>query len=301
MQPEIYLAQIPATPQARRQERAFALELAQQLARISEGPCAALLGLGGEYPDVLLLRPRSVIVGLICDSTGPIDLLPTGTWIDRTSGNGLLGGKPLARVRHARTTLVQRLSNVTGLGTITGALVISPTLHVESQVVLDIEDHREQIKVLGMDELAPLASMLQAGAHLDEVAMRAIISALGGRLWHNGERLLFEVGLARYRLAHTSGVVLTLLEGENVIGRRTAPLQREFRLTIEGDDTISADHAVLICTADGRAIVRDTSTNGTRIRLSEGSELRIHHAEQPVTPGCIIRMGETELRLEQVP
>ena len=300
MQPQIYLAQTPTTAEARRHLRARALGLAEQLARISEGPCIALLGVNAG-PDLVLLRPRSVIVALIHDAQGPIELLPSGIWIDRTTGNTLFDGQPLAQVRRVRAALAQQLDPLLGLGTITGALVVSPTLHPESHVALDIVDHRERIKLLGMDELAPLASMLQAGAHLDEAAMRGIIGMLGGRLWHNGERLLFEVGLAPYRLGHTTGVALTLLEGENVIGRRTTPLGREFRLTIEGDDTISADHAVLVCAADGQAIVRDTSTNGTLIRSPEGGELRIHHTEQLITPGSIICMGETRLRLERVP
>ncbi|MBC8161258.1 MAG: FHA domain-containing protein [Roseiflexaceae bacterium] len=301
----IYLAQTPTNATARRHLRARALDLAARLAQVGEGPCAVILGLDSGCPDLVVLRPHSVIAALIHQTTSPLDQLPDRVWVERASGERVLGGAPLAAVRAARSMLVRKIEQHSDtaalLGRLVGALVIAPTLPADSRIVLDIGEHRDHIKLLGLDELAPLAAMLQAGARLDELSFGGIIAALDARLWHNGERLLFEVGLAAYQLNHTSGVALTLLEGANVIGRRAAPLQGEFRLTIEGDDTISADHAVLICLADGRAVLRDTSTNGTYLRAHGGEEQRIHHAEQPITAGSTIRMGETVLRLERVP
>ena len=186
------------------------------------------------------------------------------------------------------------------LGNPVAAIIITPALPPSSQIALDIEDHRQRVKVLEIGELAPLASMLQADAQLDLAAMQQIAAQLDARLWHDGERLLFEISLTPFalRVLSRDSPPQPLLEGANIIGRRAAPLQQEYRLTITGDDTISADHAVLVCDGE-RVVVRDTSTNGTLVRTSDGVETLLQHGEAALAPGSVLRTGETELRLER--
>ncbi|KAB8144016.1 FHA domain-containing protein [Chloroflexia bacterium SDU3-3] len=287
MLPQIFLAQPPATAQARRTLRAHALELAAQLVRVAEGPCYAILNIEpaeSEPIDMLLLRPRSALVALVRQAEGPLRVQ---------------GGHPwLAQARQARADALAMLGGLApALGTAVAAVVAAPRIPEGSSIALDVEDHRQRVKLLGFDELAALASMLQAGAQLDEAAMRGAAQALDAQLWHNGERLLFEIGLAPYVLRRGDGATLPLLEGASVVGRRKQAIQHEYRLTIEGDDAVSADHAIIVCAPSGRLLLRDTSTNGTYIRAPGGSEQRIHHAEQAIAPDTIIRLGETELAL----
>lgn len=295
MLPQIYLAQTPTSALRRRMLRVQALELRDRLARIDPGPCYVVLQLGeagAPRMDVAILRPRSVIIGLLKTVDTPLDIGRDHPW--------------LLEARQARAMLVAQLTaNETApppwaIGTPIAAVIISPQLPAESQITLDVEDHRQRVKVLTIDELAPLAAMLQAGAQLDEAAMQQLVAQLGARHWHNGERLLFEIGLAPYRLAviGRDSPPLTLLEGATVIGRRTAPLHYEYRLTITGDDSISADHAVLVCDGE-RVVLRDTSTNGTLITTADSAAQMVHLSEISIVPGTVIRIGETEVRLEQ--
>jgi hypothetical protein len=129
-----------------------------------------------------------------------------------------------------------------------------------------------------------------------------------GRLWHDGTKFLFDLAPARFRLrvlaapttqAGTRGEkLLQLAEGENVAGRRRAAQKYEHRLALSGDELISADHALLIC-GDDHITLRDTSKNGTWITLPGGSEERVR-GERAIFPGTLLRMGQTQMRLERV-
>lgn len=311
VQPQIFLATTPATAQTRRMLRVRALDLLARLGDFGEGPCVAVLCVvqGAASVDIVLLRPRSVLVGTFQEADAPIDIHRDHSW--------------LVEARAARAAVLRVLEeggkgqrgegetvffpphplplSPSQLGSPVAAVIVAPSLPAESRIVLDVEDHRQRVKVLGLDELAPLAAMLQAGAQLDQSATEAIAKQLGGSLWHDGERFVFELGLAPYELRLVSGDArqrFPLLEGANILGRRALPLQYEYRLAFPGDDSISADHAILICSPDGRVVLRDTSTNGSYIRLMDGGEERIHRAERSLTPGTILRIGETLLRLE---
>ena len=101
--------------------------------------------------------------------------------------------------------------------------------------------------------------------------MRRIVGELfAGRLWHDGERLLFELAPGRFQLrllpeGDRAEAVLPLIEGENVVGRRKTPRRYERRVTLSGDDLVSSDHARIVCGDDDRVALRDTSKNGTWI------------------------------------
>jgi len=267
--------------------------------------------------DLVLLHPHALLVGIIKESSGPLDISLDGRWIVRETGRSLLGPNgetPLVQIRQARQYVCRLIearrdqlqhfvNGPSGLQRTVGALITTPTTHPDTQIALDVEDHRQQIKVLGFDELDTLAAMIDTGIDLDAETMAMIMTdVLAGRLWHDGQRLLFELGLAAFQLRIFTAdggaeQILPLLEGANIVGRRIALLQHEYRLTINNDDSISNDHAVLTCTADGRVIARDTSTNGTWI-VTDGSETRIHHAEHSLQPGTVLRMGMTRMRLE---
>lgn len=312
--PQIYLAQTPATAHARRMLRIRALDLSARLGQIADdGPCSVVLNLAAathETADLLVLRPASAIVGLIKDIDGPLDIQSNGQWTIRATGAsvyGTQGRTPIAQLRRVRAAICRQLdvadrALAAQLGTLIGALIVAPATHPATSATLDVEDHRQRIKLLGLDELAPLASMLRAGASLDEAAMHTIAAIFDARRWHDGTRLLFEIGLAPFQLRllprnDRPARSLALLEGASIIGRRTAALQYEYRQTIDDDDTISADHAAIICATDGQVTLRDTSTNGSYI-IVDGGEQRVHRAQQLIVPGDVIRLGETELRLE---
>lgn len=292
--PQLFLASTPATAHARRLLRMRALDLHARLSRINDEPCVGMLNMEHDESviDLVLLRPRSVLVGMLKEVDTPLDIRRDHPW--------------LAEARAARAAVLQLLEqsatfSPAQFGTPIAAVIVVPAVHAESQIVLDVEDHRQRVKVLGLNELAPLAAMLQAGAQLDQAAMEQIGEQLGGRLWHNGERLQFELGLVPYelRVLSNGGQRYPLIEGANILGRRTTPLQYEYRLAFSGDDSISADHAILICAPDGRVVLRDTSTNGSYIRAMDGGEERLHRSERALSPGTILRIGETLLRLEQ--
>jgi hypothetical protein len=320
--PKIYLGQTPATAHGRRALRLRALDLHARLSQLDESaPSYALLNFQPSpndetsIVDVLLLRPKAVLVGILKEYDGPIDVRANGQWVMHSSGaqiRGPSGETPLEQIKrsrdHVRAKIEQTSASTSSalaerLGTLIGALICTPKTHPETRVNLDIEDHRQRIKVLGLDELRPLLAMLQAGAQLAEDDMRLVAQEVfQGRLWHDGKQLLFELGLASYHmrvLASDGGTaVLPLLEGASVIGRRAAPIQHEYRITLTGDDSVSNDHAIIVCGTDNRVLLRDTSTNGSWVQAPDGPEIRVHHAERSIVPGSIIRMGETRLVLE---
>jgi hypothetical protein len=323
--PQIYLGHSPGTGPQRRALRALALELRARIhAARADEPATLLLhfsaGAGAaEAIDLLLLRPHAVIVGAVRAYRGPIEVLPGGPWRDRASGETLreqLDRTPLQHVKAQRDAVRDRLDQAAAqlLGSVPserpferaiGALILAPASHPESQISLDISDHRQQLKVLGLDELPALAGMVRTGAQLPEAALRAIATDLfGGQLWHDGTRFVFELARQCFQLrvlaeGGRAEKVLPLLEGENVIGRRRAAQQYEYRLTLSGDELISADHALLTYVDGDSVMLRDTSKNGTWITPPAGAEERVE-GTRAITMGTLIRMGMTRLRLECV-
>jgi hypothetical protein len=179
-------------------------------------------------------------------------------------------------------------------------------MHAESRISLDVGEHRQWLKVLGLDELPGLAAMVQLGTQLAEEWIRLIVSEIfGGRPWHDGERLLFELAPGRFQLrllaeGDRAEEVLPLIEGENLIGRRRQASGHEHRLTLAGDDLISSDHARIVCHGSDRVTLHDTSKNGTWVASQGGPEERLHGAERAIGPGTVLRMGVTRMRLEDV-
>jgi hypothetical protein len=312
--PQIYLGQIPATPPARRLLREQALKLAALFSRPALDPTALLLHVqppDANHPaDLLLLRPHAALVGVIKEADGPIMTDAAGRWLHAGRDEPLRGpgGEPLlAWIKQLRESAMAPLERATAqsFARMIGALIVAPTTHPESQIALDIDDHRQQIKALGFDELPALAAMAQTGIRLDSAALADLMTdVFGAQLWYDGERLLFEISQSALRLrvlGHGDAAQRTwpLLEGANFVGRRQTPHRYEYRVTLSGDDLMSNDHALIVVADDGRVVVRDTSTNGTWIAVPGEPERRLHRAERPVAPGTVMRMGATRMLLER--
>jgi hypothetical protein len=323
--PQIYLGSTPDSSARRRALRAIALELRARIhaARATE-PTTLLLHFragdgAAETIDLLLLRPNAVIVGAIRSYGGPIETLPGGQWRQRETGEPLHEQRdrtPIQHVRLQRDAVRARLAAAAPqlLGVdeqarpferVIGALIIAPATHAESRVSLEIGDHRQQLKVLGLDELTALASMVRLGTQLPEPALRAIATEiLGGRLWHDGTRFAFDLAAPRFQMRVLGDdarpeKLLTLIEGENVLGRRRSSQQHEHRLSLSGDELISGDHALIVCGDDDWVTLRDTSKNGTWITPPGGTEERVR-GERTIFPGTLLRMGLTRARLERI-
>lgn len=325
--PKIYLGAIPPTSAERRALRSQALELQAALrsARPPEPTYLLLNFVAGDATpwraiELLLLRPHAVIVGAIRAYRGPIEALPGAPWIDRGAHEPITeqdGMSPLAYVRTQRDVVRERLNaeaarlldaspDAHPFERTIGALICAPALHPDSRVSLDIDDHRQWLKVLGLDELPGLAAMVRTVARLPDQAMRAIIVELfGGRLWRDDTRFLYELAPSRFQLRLLGAEkrkegILALIEGENVVGRRKNAQHYEYRLTITGDDLISSDHARIICEDDGRVVLRDTSKNGTWVVTPDGQEERVR-GERVIAPHTMLRLGMTHVALEMTP
>jgi hypothetical protein len=269
---------------------------------------------------LLLLRPAAIIVGAVRAYRGPIEARPGERWLYRGSGQPIREGRdrtPIQHVKIQRDAVRARLDAAAGLlGTAVepgmgdpfertiGALIVAPTTHPDSRISLDVTEHRQQLKVLGLDELAGLAGLVHTGVELSDESMRAIAADLfGGRLWHDGTRFLFELVPALYQLRvlgedPRADQVLPLFEGETVIGRRRTSQGYERRLSLGADELISADHALIVC-SDDRVTLRDNSKNGSWITPPGGVEERLR-GERVIVPGTLLRMGMTCMRLEWV-
>lgn len=325
MYPKLYLGHTPPTARERSALRERALDLHERLGAGHEPePAYALLNFAaGDAPpesevELLLLRPNAVIVGAIREYAGPIDVLPGGGWLHRDTGEAISepsGETPLQRIKAQRDAVRARLdadaARLAGVpaeaqpfARTVGALICAPATHPDSRISLDVDEHRQLLKVLGLDELPGLAAMVRSGMALSEEDMRAIASELfAGRLWHDGEQLLFELAPCRFRLrlladGARAEAVLPLLEGENFVGRRRAPRRHEHRLTLAGDDLVSSDHARIICGEADHVVLRDTSKNGTWVTPPGTAEERVHDSERAIVPGTLLRMGMTRMRLE---
>jgi hypothetical protein len=275
------------------------------LLNVAAGPSSAGV-------DLLLLRPRALLAGTLRTFDGPIEALPGRPW--RGLGGAtppLPGPSPLDVARAARDAVALRLRDpldrwgVPRAPRILGAVVLFPAIHPDSRISLDIDDHRQGLKVLGLDELAGVAAMVSSGVELTEEQMRAVAEhVFGGRLWVDGGRMLFDLAPARFALrlldGERAGEAVPLPEGETVVGRRRTARRYERRVAIGGDDLISSDHALLLCGDDEAVRLRDTSKNGTWIVRSDGQEQHLRGAEQVLAPGAVLRMGVTRMRLERL-
>jgi hypothetical protein len=337
--PQIYLGQIPGTAAERIALRERALELRAALRagprrRPELDPTFALLNfVVGVAPgesdrattiELLLLRPNAAIVAAIRAYPGPIEVTPDGHWTDLTTGAAIRderGRSPLQSVRAQRDAVRARLDHHAGslldsavgsaaeapsFARTVGALICAPATHPESHISLDVDDHHQQLKILGLDELAGLAAMIRAGVRLSEASMRWIVADLfEGQLWHDGERLLFELAPGRFQLRvlgddDRAEAVVPLMEGDNIAGRRRSAQRYERRITLTGDDLISSDHARLSCADSDLVILSDTSKNGTWVTPPGGAEEWLHSAERAIALGAVLRMGMTRMRLERI-
>jgi hypothetical protein len=337
--PQVYLGQIPGAAAERIALRERALDLRAALRGGPRGrpeldptyvllnfAAGAAIGSPSAAPmvELLLLRPDAALVGAIRAYPGPIEVTPEGRWTDLATGTAIRderGRAPLQVVRAQRDAVRARLDRDAGLlleapaeagadassfARMVGALICAPATHPESRISLDVDDHRQQLKILGLDELAGLAAMLRTGPRLSEAAMRRIVGDLfEGRLWLDGERLLFELAPGRFQLRVLGDggrpeSVVPLMEGENIAGRRRSAQRYERRITLSGDDLISSDHARLFCGDADHVTLRDTSKNGTWVVLPGSAEERLHGAERAITLGAVLRMGVTRMRLERI-
>jgi hypothetical protein len=342
--PQLYLGQTPGSASERYvlRERALALHAALHSgsrSRIDQEPTLVLLNFliddrsTPQQVELLLLRPRAALVGMLRTYPGPIEVLPDGRWTDLASGAALrdgLGRTPLQVVRAQRDAVRTRLQHAAAdldvgqdapqppgrsemalpstagrpFQRTVGALICAPTTHPESRISLDVDDHRQWLKILGLDELAGLAAMLRSDVQLSETAMRAIcVEVFGGRLWHNGEKLLFELAPGRFQLRllgehEPVDAVFPLIEGENVVGRRKSARRHEHRVALSGDDLMSSDHVRLVC-GDEQVVLRDLSKNGTYLIHPDGAEELLRGADRLLAPGALLRMGVTRMRLER--
>jgi len=331
--PQIYLGHTPGTGAERRALRALAIDLGARIqAGRAQEPTTLLLhfsaGAGpAQAIDLLLLRPNAVIVGALRAYHGPIVALPGARWTYR-DGEPIREARdrtPIQHVRLQRDAVRDRLDQAAAgvldpssgsapgaFERTIGALICVPSTHPESRISLDVNDHRQQLKVLGLDELPALAAMVRTGARLSEQAMRTIAAEVfAGRLWHDGTRFLFDLAPARFQLRvladpssgqGQSGArgerVLPLMEGETVMGRRRAPQQGEYRLTLGGDELISGDHALIAYDDGERVALRDISKNGTWMTPPGGTEERVR-GERVIVAGTLLRMGMTRMQLER--
>jgi hypothetical protein len=320
--PQIYLGKTPESPHERRALRARALDLRARLRNLRD-PMPLLVLLNALHPgaagvaSLVLARPHTLIVASLRAWPQPIAVRSGEAWSDLQTGALLeeTGGRtPFQHIAMLRDTLRDHVvhamtpggSELRVVERAIGAVICMPALHPESQIHLDVDDHRNRLKVLGLDELAGLASMSGATVQLSESSLHTLLrDMLGGRLWHDGNRLLFELVPPRYELELLDGTgstrwAMALIEGENVIGRRRTARPHEYRITISADDLVSSDHAVITCHDDGHVTLRDVSKNGTWIRPPGLAEQYVHGAEQPLTPGTQLRMGVTQLQLSAV-
>ncbi|HEU5103322.1 MAG TPA: FHA domain-containing protein, partial [Roseiflexaceae bacterium] len=323
MYPQIYLGSTPNTSARRRALRALALELRARIhmARAADATTLLLHFRAGdgvaEAIDLLLLRPSAAIVGAVRSYGGPIETLPGGQWRRRDTGELLHEQRDRTPIQHVRLQrdavrarlavaapeLLNEAEDARSFDRLIGALILAPATHPDSRVSLEIGDHRQQLKVLGLDELPALASMVRLGVQLPDSAVRAIASEIfAARLWHDGARFLFDLAEPRFQMRvlgddTRSEKLLTLIEGENVLGRRRSAQQYEHRLSLSGDELISGDHALIVCGDDDWVTLRDTSKNGTWITPPGGTEERVR-GERTIFPGTLLRMGMTRARLE---
>lgn len=317
--PRIYICHIPETISARRLLRSRALELHTLLSntRDTQSQLVVLnIPLGHEYLDVLLARQNVLIAANMYHWPQAIRVPQGMPWREKLSGAVLNlpdGHSPLQHVAALRNALrialrqswQQSEIEARALERMIGAVVAMPELHPDSEVQLDIDDHQQRLKLLGLNELPGLVAMAGASWQLSESALHSmIVEQLHARLWHDGSKLLFELVSPRFQLRLLgddleSCAALPLLEGENIIGRRRATQASEYRHSI-ADDLVSNDHALIYCEDGDQLRLRDMSKNGTWLAIPGESEEYIHHQEHMLQVGMKIRVGITRMRVERI-
>lgn len=327
MQPQIYVGRTPDTARERIVLRERALRLAHAIQRSpTEGLCAVVFNIaaGANPPlaqiDLLVLRATAVIVGALRTYAGPIDAPPGGVWRDRASGQPILeddGAHPLHRLRQQRDAVQTSLNAAAarlGIATadphpfkhVIGLIIGVPALPADSRISLDVDDHRDHLKVCSFDELPGVAAMSHSGVALSDEAIRAIAMHLfGGRLWFDNNRFLFELAPPRFQLSiHAPGSAsssVPLYEGETIVGRRKSPKEYERRIPICNDELVSSDHLHIICGDEPNSIViRDASKNGTWVTPPDGPAEHLRNTERIIPAGTRLRLGMTDIILERV-
>ncbi|GIW01406.1 FHA domain-containing protein [Roseiflexus sp.] len=326
MLPRIFVGRTPDTARERIALREQALILARNARQSpTEGTCAIAFNIvaGADPPlaqiDLLILRATVVIVGALRSYAGPIDAPPGGVWRDRASGQPLLeadGAHPLHRLRRQRDAVQMSLNAAAprlGLATagshpfkqVIGVLIGFPALPADSRISLDVDDHRDHLKVCSFDELPGVAAMSHSGVMLsDEVIHTIAVSLFGCRLWYDNH-FLFELAPPRFQLSiHSSGsapVLVPLYEGETIVGRRRSSEGTERRIPILNDDLVSSDHLHIICDdALNRVVIRDTSKNGTWLTPPDGPMEHVRDVERTIIVGTRLRLGMTDMTLESI-
>ncbi len=325
MQLRVYIGRTPDTARERIALRERVLTLVRS-ARQSprEGTCTVVFDItaGADPPlaqiDLLILRATAVIVGALRSYPGPIDAPPGGVWRDRASGQPILeadGTHPLHRLRQQRDAVQMSLNAAAArLGIaaasphpfqqVTGVLIGFPALPADSRISLDVDDHRDHLKVCSFNELPGVAAMSHSGVTLSDEVIDIIAATLfGGRLWYD-DRFLFELAPPRFQFAiHPPGsspVSVPLYEGETIVGRRKSPKAHERRIPVLNDDLVSSDHLYIICGDDETVAIRDASRNGTWVMRPDGSAEHLRHAAGTISAGTRLRLGTTDLILERV-
>lgn len=326
MQLRIYIGRTPDTARERIALRERALTLVRGARQSpTEGTCTIAFNIaaGADPPlaqiDLLILRATAVIVGALRSYAGPIDAPPGGVWRDRASGQPILeedGAHPLHRLRQQRDAVQMSLNAAAArLGVATadphpfkqviGVLVGVPALPADSHISLDVDDHRDHLKVCSFDELPGVAAMSHSNVSLPEEAIHTIAGSLfGGRLWYD-DRFLFELAPPRFQLSiRPSGsapVSVPLYEGETIIGRRRSPKGNERRIPVLNDDLVSSDHLYIVCGDDVQTVaIRDASKNGTWVTQPDGPAEHLRNAACTIPVGTRLRIGTTDLILERV-
>lgn len=283
----------------------------------TQGPVLVVLqaptGPDGEGPaDIVIVRQHALLVGILRDYRGPIRVSTEEAWLFQETGAPIqeAGGlTPLEFVQRQRDAICEELepflSPPPDCTKLVAAVICAPALHPASLVSLDVDDHRRGLKVLGLDELPGLTTMLRASLQLTpEQIERIATEFFGARLWYDDTQTLFELTPAAFRLRVLEprpgqAELLELVEGETIIGRRRTPRRDEPRISISSDDLISSDHAQLFCDDSDVVLVRDMSKNGTRLSIPGGEDLMLRSAERAVPPDTILTLGVTRLRLER--
>lgn len=325
MRVRVYIGRTPDTARERIALREQALTLVRSARQLSrEGTCTVVFDItaGADPPlaqiDLLILRATAVIVGALRSYTGPIDAPPGGVWRDRASGQPILeadGTHPLHRLRQQRDAVQMSLNaaaarlgiaatNPHPFQQVTGVLIGFPALPADSRISLDVDDHRDHLKVCSFNELPGVAAMSHSDVTLSDEVIDAIATTLfGGRLWYD-DRFLFELAPPRFHLAiHQSGsspASVPLYEGETIVGRRKSPKANERRIPVLNDDLVSSDHLYITCGDDETVVIRDASRNGTWVMRPDGSAEHLRHAVGTIFAGTRLRLGTTDLVLERV-
>jgi hypothetical protein len=327
MQPRIYVGHTPDTTDERILLRERALMLANAVRRSpTEGICAIAFNMtvGTESPltgiDLIVMRTTAVIVGALRTFAGPIDAPPGGVWRDRASGQPILeadGSHPLHRIRVQRDAVQLSLNAAAarlGLDSadprpfrrVIGAIVGVPAIPADSRISLDVDDHRDHLKVCSFEELPGVAALAHSGLVMSTEIIHTILADLFGcRLWYDDGRLLFELAPPRFQLRITAPgrapVTAPLYEGETVVGRRQSAQGIERRITLSNDELVSSDHLHIVCHADPASVmIRDTSKNGVWVTPPDGPIEHIRHAERTIPVGTRLRLGMTDIILEHV-